>query len=113
MKQLIKVEDIGCGTRRKHYCYINIPEEYIKQDNPCSNIVDLTKEGHEYLENNIPYEPHGYLSFKIVTNEDRDSIIEAHEEKISKLQIELDSIIEVYEEKISKLHFELNELKMN
>ena len=32
MKRLIKVEDIGYGdygTRPKHYCYINIPQEYI------------------------------------------------------------------------------------
>ena len=100
MKRLIKVEDIGCGSKRpKHYCYINIPEEYIKeyikQDNRCSNIIDLTKEGEEYIENNAPHTPHGYLSHKYVTDEFRDSLIK------------------LYEEQISKLQFELNELKMN
>jgi len=92
MKQLIKVEDIGCGTRRKHYCYINIPEEYIKQNNSCSNIIDLTKEGEEYIENNVPYEPHGYLSYKKVTDEHRDSIIKVYEEQIAKLQFELNEL---------------------
>lgn len=92
MKRLIKVEDIGCGTRRKHYCYINIPEEYIKQNNPCSNIIDLTKEGEEFIENNVPHTPHGYLSYKNVTDEHRDSIIKVYEEQITKLQFELNEL---------------------
>ena len=29
MGRLIKVEDLGCGARCKHYCYINIPAEYM------------------------------------------------------------------------------------
>jgi hypothetical protein len=99
MKRLIKVEDIGCGdytTRPKHYCYINIPEEYIiKQYSPYPNIIDLTEEGESYVENNAPCIPHGYLSYKSVTDEHRESIIK------------------VYEEQISRLQFELNELKMN
>ena len=93
MKRLIKVEDIGCGTRRKHYCYINIPEEYIiEQDNLYSNIIDLTKEGEKFVENNVPYTPHGYLSYKYVTDEHRDSIIKVYEEQISKLQFELNEL---------------------
>lgn len=97
MKRLIKVEDIGCGSKGpKHYCYINIPEEYIKeyikQDNRCSNIIDLTKEGEEYIENNAPHTPHGYLSYKYVTDEHRESIIKVYEEQIARLQFELNEL---------------------
>ena len=92
MKRLIKVEDIGCGKGSKHYCYINIPEEYIKQDNRCSNIIDLTKEGEEYIENNVPPIPHGFLSYKSVTDEHRKSIIKVYEEQISRLQFELNEL---------------------
>lgn len=99
MKRLIKVEDIGCGdyvTRPKHYCYINIPKEYIKEQYTFdSNIIYLTEEGEKFVENNVPHIPHGYLSYKYVTDEHRESIIK------------------VYEEQISRLQFELNELKMN
>ena len=95
MKRLIKVEDIGCGKGSKHYCYINIPEEYIIQYSFYRNIINLTKEGEEFVENNVPSIPHGFLSYKSVTDEHRESIIK------------------VYEEQISKLQFELNELKMN
>lgn len=99
MKRLIKVEDIGCGNYKrkpKHYCYINIPEEYIKeyikQDYRCSNIINLTKEGEEYIENNAPHTPHGYLSHKCVTDEFRDSLIKLYEEQIAKLQFELNEL---------------------
>jgi hypothetical protein len=95
MKRLIKVEDIGCVKRSKHYCYINIPEEYIIQCNFYQNIINLTKEGEEYVENNVPHMSHGYFSYKSVTTEHRESIIK------------------VYEEQIARLQFELNELKMN
>lgn len=94
MKRLIKVEDIGCGTKRpKHYCYINIPEEYIiKQYSPYPNIIDLTEEGESYVENNAPCIPHGYLSYKSVTDEHRKSIIKVYEEQISRLQFELNEL---------------------
>ena len=100
MKRLIKVEDIGCGdytTKPKHYCYINVPEEYIIKQYSFyyPNIIDLTKEGEAFVENNGPSIPHGYLSYKSVTDEHRKSIIK------------------VYEEQIARLQFELNELKMN
>ena len=96
MKRLIKVEDIGCGdyaTRPKHYCYINIPEEYIKEQyNGCSNIIYLTEEGEKFVENNVPPRPHGYLTYKYVTEEHRNSIIKVYEEEISKLQFELNEL---------------------
>ena len=95
MGRLIKVEDLGCGTRCKHYCYINIPVEYIKEQYTFdSNIIYLTNEGEKFVENNAPLRPHGFLSYKYVTDEHRKSIIK------------------VYEEEIAKLQFELNELKM-
>ena len=93
MKRLIKVEDVGCGGRSKHYCYINIPEEYIKEQyNGCSNIIYLTEEGEEFIENNVPHTPHGYLSYKYVNDEHRESIIKVYEEQISKLQFELNEL---------------------
>lgn len=100
MKRLIKVEDIGYGdygSRSKHYCYINIPEEYIiereeKLFSTTSIRLGLTKEGEEYIENNIPHTPHGYLSYKYVTDEHRDSIIKVYEEQIAKLQFELNEL---------------------
>ena len=96
MKRLIKVEDIGCGdygTKPKHYCYINIPEEYIvKQYGLYQNIIDLTEEGEKFVENNVPHTPHGYLRYKYITDEHRDSIIKVYEEQISKLQFELNEL---------------------
>ena len=100
MKRLIKVEDIGYGdygTRHKHYCYINIPQEYIieteeKLFSSISIRLSLTKEGEEYIENNAPHTPHGYLSHKYVTDEFRDSLIKLYEEQISKLQFELNEL---------------------
>ena len=95
MKRLIKVEDIGCGnvTRPKHYCYINIPKEYIKEQYTFeSNIIYLTEEGEEFVENNVPPTPHGILTYKYVTDEHRISIIKVYEEEISKLQFELNEL---------------------
>ena len=95
MKRLIKVEGIGCGnvTRSKHYCYVNIPEEYIKEQYTFdSNIIYLTEEGEKYVENNVPPRPHGYLTYKYVTDEHRNSIIKLYEEEISKLQFELNEL---------------------
>lgn len=100
MKRLIKVEDIGYGdygTRHKHYCYINIPQEYIIETeenlfSPLSIRVSLTKEGEEFIENNVPHIPHGYLSYKYVTDEHRESIIKVYEEQIAKLQFELNEL---------------------
>lgn len=100
MKKLIEVEDIGYGdyrTRHKHYCYINIPQEYIIETeenlfSPLSIRLNLTKEGEEYIENNVPHAPHGYLSYKYVTDEHRESIIKVFEEQISKLQFELNEL---------------------
>lgn len=96
MKRLIKVEDIGCGdytVRPKHYCYVNIPEEYvIEQYTIYPNIIDLTEEGEKFVENNVPHVPHGYLSYKSVTDEHRESIIKVYEEQISRLQFELNEL---------------------
>lgn len=94
MKRLIKVEDIGCGRKRpKHYCYINIPEKYIiKQYNLYPNIIDLTEEGETFVENIVPAIPHGFLSYKSVTDEHRKSIIKVYEEQISRLQFELNEL---------------------
>lgn len=100
MKRLVEIEDVGCGdygTRSKHYCYINIPQEYIieteeKLFSTTHIRLSLTKEGEEFVENNVPRTPHGYLSYKYVTNEHRDSIIEVYKEKISRLQFELNEL---------------------
>ena len=41
----------------KHYCYINIPEEYIiKQYSPYPNIIDLTEEGDVLFEIDFKYD---------------------------------------------------------